>query len=1473
MALDNKISNIIGAKLPQWVLNQLGTRSFQNNQDYRDNNNILYLANKTAWVRLVSSVDIVDQQDQNYFKTTLGVNIQDKTTLAKEFVLFGGTSKYLNKNSYQIRSGIGKDGAYGMLGDDEIKKYGYKPMPGITSVNIETQGRLGSVRAATVNFKCWDKSQLDIIDALYFKLGFTMFLEWGHTYFYPSFENNQKVDPNKIQSTELYSIDPFEPGLSKEKVFFQIAQNSRKTEGNYDAMLGMVTNFNFTYTQDGGYDCVLRIMSLGILGDSIKINNAPTLPNLLQEQITRYNNTLARIQKAIADAAAKNTSTSEDSEFPDCVTSIPGAKINNLSENAILGKGFPAKALDSKAVYANVNNIGYYFYKNGKWQTSGLSVSGSWKCISGVLHIDGKEAFADKFTYQSVLNKAKNPTSLESSLQERYYLIEDQGNYDYFAIDKFKNLLPIDSNKEIIATLNLATVEKLPSFSSTGNSFIDLLLNVLDKTKNDRAGFLSIGTRQFAPLNRNDIDKNGNPKPVSTDLNSGIGIRYTVLENLQEGTFGNEDYDVEIEYSGLNRKPYSIRLQYDYSAKADATAGWTVKASSKQEKIQDAIKVAVVNNQTQWKITSVENTPYRNSLNNNENTGTFIAETEIKVLINESKLEQIGTDSSGKPINKIVYKDREYRLLLKLTFSDLSILSSFSITDIKDLISPKDAVNPNSTKQNLTDQNQVQNTNTEEQNTGQSTDPTQTKQAITSQSAIELILRAIEIRALDNAITKANLDIGKQVQDLKLYEKDQLDFLNSLFSTGIMASFIKELAGDFKPVTNTEYENAVSDIDRFKIHTKYGFATSLLGNKENIEDLVPNNYKETLIAYAVPYEINQEIQKGTNIIHPVYIPFSLLIMVLNHSCTIYDTKKTFQTPLVYIDYNNNLNFFLSNAQQLSTNPFVTMIPYEGTSQDFKSLFDSSIIDGGAIKALSGSTETMPIFNTQEDALSDSILRVKSGDNSSSVYRGKIMNVLLNVEYIIKLVQDYSYKDGSNNVYLKPFLEQILFDINKYLGDFNSFRLSYNDQANTFQIVDDQFVPSPYSKEVQINPTNRTEIPLFGKLSIAKSLEIKTDISSRLANMIAISSNSTIANKSTLSTNGDSVGYINTNYVDRYIVDKLEISGSSQPKEAETLKISARHFNQTIKDFYSTINPSEANVSDATNYYIEKMSKVKNDTLATRASTLIPVSINFTTDGISGLGMGQAFTVNEELLPYTYATKKIAGMPKDYINNVGFVMVGLNHTIDANAWNTTVRANMIFVKDKTLFNPTASIPNSPVNQFGINLNNNNITYYTQTFYTAKGPDAKKSAEAYLGRAMTDIEWSQLVAATFAEASSNQTERGWVMAVILNRTRTRYLGAQTITDTLTKQNQFQAVTGTSANGRRPSSNYTNGPDSTSEQSIYGAAVQILTNVPKNYLFFTSNNPAAYGEGTDIGFLDRLKKTPGAQIIGMTVFSTTS
>jgi hypothetical protein len=165
----------------------------------------------------------------------------------------------------------------------------------------------------------------------------------------------------------------------------------------------------------------------------------------------------------------------------------------------------------------------------------------------------------------------------------------------------------------------------------------------------------------------------------------------------------------------------------------------------------------------------------------------------------------------------------------------------------------------------------------------------------------------------------------------------------------------------------------------------------------------------------------------------------------------------------------------------------------------------------------------------------------------------------------------------------------------------------------------------------------------------------------------------------------------------------------------------------------------------------------------------------------------------------------------------------------------------------------------------------------TNFVASNQDARKAAEAYLGRNMTDTEWNDLVSLTFAEATSNQTERAWVMAVILNRTRIGFtpLGVRnpkyrfdTITDIINQPYQFQPVTGTRFDpGPKPS--YLNGPNASGATSIYGAAKNILKDVPKGFTKFTSNNPAAYGAGTNINYLYNLRSKPTSKIIGGTIF----
>ncbi|MGA1049758.1 MAG: hypothetical protein ACO3UU_17270, partial [Minisyncoccia bacterium] len=341
------------------------------------------------------------------------------------------------------------------------------------------------------------------------------------------------------------------------------------------------------------------------------------------------------------------------------------------------------------------------------------------------------------------------------------------------------------------------------------------------------------------------------------------------------------------------------------------------------------------------------------------------------------------------------------------------------------------------------------------------------------------------------------------------------------------------------------------------------------------------------------------------------------LMILNHTCTIYDSKtvgsKT-QTPLVYIDFNPNHNFCLSSKKQLSTNPFKVLIPVEATFEDYKELFNEDVLTPNktAILALAGENENpdpTPLFksaNTSDvaDLISPQlppyryIISTKGSD--SAAYRGQLMNILVSVDYLANLVKDFSTKDATNNVYLKPFLDQIIDDINKYLGNINILRVGYIDTSNTFQIIDDQIVPPKAHEEMLSSraPKNTTMLPLYGIQSIAKSLEIKTDISSRLSNTLAISANSTIGGKSTLSNSADSFGFINSHYVDRFIPNRLEPTGSNVKKSDDSMISAASQFNSAITDFYGSATPNESNVGQATSYYIEKMQKLKNKDFAT-----------------------------------------------------------------------------------------------------------------------------------------------------------------------------------------------------------------------------------------------------------------------------------
>jgi len=156
----------------------------------------------------------------------------------------------------------------------------------------------------------------------------------------------------------------------------------------------------------------------------------------------------------------------------------------------------------------------------------------------------------------------------------------------------------------------------------------------------------------------------------------------------------------------------------------------------------------------------------------------------------------------------------------------------------------------------------------------------------------------------------------------------------------------------------------------------------------------------------------------------------------------------------------------------------------------------------------------------------------------------------------------------------------------------------------------------------------------------------------------------------------------------------------------------------------------------------------------------------------------------------------------------------------------------------------------------------------SFGGEKNAEAKAAAEEFLGNEMSDQEWNALVRATVAEASPNAREQAAVMAVILNRARSSEY-PDGIVAVLTQRNQFQAVTGTRFDPG-PSRNFSN-PSETAIASVADAALNHLKDMDKSWLNFTSNNPRAYGRGTNINFMYAMRDAPDSQVIGQTVFGT--
>jgi hypothetical protein len=229
------------------IQSSLEARQILMGKTIRTPQELIFLNSNTSWVSLKSSVDLND----------------DKGVLAQNNVLIGGTLN--DSGSLRYGADTAGNGAYSTkTSNGKNHVLGMRPMPGITSIEIKNKGAYGSTRIATVNFQCWDVEQLNIMEALYMRPGYTVLLEFGR---------NNYIDENGL----LKQVSPKNDFFTKKNVILseylnELYNRSIESKGNYDALFGYIINYGWAARNDGGYDCRTEIVTTGEILESLKVN-------------------------------------------------------------------------------------------------------------------------------------------------------------------------------------------------------------------------------------------------------------------------------------------------------------------------------------------------------------------------------------------------------------------------------------------------------------------------------------------------------------------------------------------------------------------------------------------------------------------------------------------------------------------------------------------------------------------------------------------------------------------------------------------------------------------------------------------------------------------------------------------------------------------------------------------------------------------------------------------------------------------------------------------------------------------------------------------------------------------------------------------------------------------------------------------------------------------------------------------------
>ena len=189
--------------------------------------------------------------------------ISNKKSDVRNVIISGGDrTQEGDPGNYQANMkhgfGDGEKGIYYQTKFGGKSKSGIRPIAGIKNVEVAYKGGFKALREATVNWTVGSLEELERLTPYFLTVGKTVMLDWGW------------VLPNEagkyVSLQEQYGELFYNEGTDtvSNSIFTDHQSKILNIGGNYGAMGGVIKNFEYQLREDGGFDCITKVISMGV---------------------------------------------------------------------------------------------------------------------------------------------------------------------------------------------------------------------------------------------------------------------------------------------------------------------------------------------------------------------------------------------------------------------------------------------------------------------------------------------------------------------------------------------------------------------------------------------------------------------------------------------------------------------------------------------------------------------------------------------------------------------------------------------------------------------------------------------------------------------------------------------------------------------------------------------------------------------------------------------------------------------------------------------------------------------------------------------------------------------------------------------------------------------------------------------------------------------------------------------------------